>query len=89
MSENIQVHLVPTLCPLAVSPFDFSKSKELMERAAQSTQKWIEDGGLTRRSLRSHRIVIEFEVLSSRGWGPDIRLARPALKLLCARQVHH
>ena len=51
MSEDIQVHLVPTLCPLAVSPFDFSKSKELMERAAQSTQKWIEDGGLTLRSL--------------------------------------
>jgi NTE family protein len=51
MPENIQVHLVPTLCPLAVSPFDFSKSKELIERAAQSTKKWIEEGGLTRRSL--------------------------------------
>jgi NTE family protein len=51
MPENIQVHLVPTLCPLAVSPLDFSKSKELIERAAQSTQKWIEEGGLTRRSL--------------------------------------
>jgi NTE family protein len=51
MSDDIQVHLVPTLCPLAVSPFDFSKSKELIERAAQSTQKWIEEGGLTRRSL--------------------------------------
>jgi len=48
---DIQVHLVPTLCPLAVSPFDFSKSKELIERAARSTQKWIEEGGLTRRSL--------------------------------------
>src|SRR5215470_1750142 len=51
MPGDIQVHLVPTLCPLAVSPFDFSKSKELIERAAQSTQKWIEEGGLTRRSL--------------------------------------
>jgi len=51
MSDDIQIHLVPTLCQLAVSPFDFSKSKELIERAAQSTQKWIEEGGLTRRSL--------------------------------------
>jgi NTE family protein len=51
MPEDIQVHLVPTLCPLAVSPFDFSKSKELIERAAQSTRKWIEEGELTRRSL--------------------------------------
>ena len=51
ISGDIQVHLVPTLCPLAVSPFDFSASKELIERAAQSTRKWIEEGGLTRRSL--------------------------------------
>jgi NTE family protein len=47
ISEDIQVHLVP----LAVSPFDFSASRELIERAAQSTKKWIEEGGLTRRSL--------------------------------------
>jgi NTE family protein len=50
MSEDIQVHL-PALCLLAVSPFDFSKAKELIELAAQSTKKWIEEGGLTRRSL--------------------------------------
>ena len=51
MPENIQVHLVPTLCPLAVSPFDFSRAKELIELAARSTKKWIDEGGLTRRSL--------------------------------------
>jgi len=51
ISADIEVHLVPTLCPLNVSPFDFSASKELIERAAQSTKKWIEDGGLTRRAL--------------------------------------
>jgi len=51
MPEHVEVHLVPPLCPLAVSPFDFSKSKELIERAAQSTQKWIDEGGLTRRAL--------------------------------------
>jgi NTE family protein len=51
MPEHVEVHLVPMLCPLAVSPFDFSKSKELIERAAQSTQKWIDEGGLTRRAL--------------------------------------
>lgn len=49
--EYIQVHLVPTLCPLAVSPFDFSASRDLIERAAQSSKKWIEEGGLTRRAL--------------------------------------
>ena len=59
IAPDIQVHLVPTLCPLAVSPFDFSSSRELIERAARSSQKWIEDGGLARparpEELAPHR----------------------------------
>ncbi len=51
LPENVRVHVAPPLCPLAVSPFDFSASRELIERAAISTQKWIERGGLTRRAL--------------------------------------
>jgi hypothetical protein len=42
---------VPTLCPLSVSPFDFSRSRELIERAAQPTKKWIDEGGLERTAL--------------------------------------
>jgi NTE family protein len=57
--RDIQVHVVPTLCPLAVSPFDFSSSLELIERAARSSQNWIEHGGLTRparpEELAPHR----------------------------------
>ena len=57
--KEIEVHLVPTLCPLAVSPFDFSASRQLIERAADSSQKWIESGGLQRRAspqeLAPHR----------------------------------
>jgi NTE family protein len=56
---EVQVHLAPTLCPLAVSPFDFSSARELIERATSSTQKWIEEGGLTRparpQELAPHR----------------------------------
>ena len=59
LPEDIEVHLMPTLCPLAVSPFDFSASRELIERAAQSSKRWIEEGGLTRRArsqeLAPHR----------------------------------
>ena len=51
IADDIEVHLVPTLCPLSVSPFDFSRSRELIERAAQSTKKWIEEDGLQRRAL--------------------------------------
>ena len=58
-SRDVEVHLVPTLCPLAVSPFDFSAANELMERAAAAAEKWIADGGLTRRArpqeLSPHR----------------------------------
>ncbi len=57
--KDIQVHLARTLCPLAVSPFDFSCSRELIERASRSTQKWIDDGGLSRSArpeeLAPHR----------------------------------
>jgi NTE family protein len=49
--KDVRVHLVPTLCPLAVSPFDFSSSRVLIERAALSSKEWIEEGGLTRRAL--------------------------------------
>ena len=56
---EIQVHLAPTLCPLAVSPFDFSSARELIDRATSSTRKWIEEGGLTRparpQELAPHR----------------------------------
>jgi NTE family protein len=59
IAPDIQVHLVPTLCPLAVSPFDFSSSRELIERAARSSREWVEDGGLTRparpEELAPHR----------------------------------
>jgi NTE family protein len=57
--EDVEVHIVPTLCPLAVSPFDFSAATELMERGAQTAKQWIEEGGLTRRArpqeLAPHR----------------------------------
>ena len=59
ISAEIQVHLAPTLCPLAVSPFDFSSARELIDRATSSTRKWIEEGGLTRparpQELAPHR----------------------------------
>lgn len=57
--REIEVHLVPTLCPLAISPLDFSASRQLIERAAESSRKWIESGGLTRsaspQELAPHR----------------------------------
>ncbi|GMV47787.1 MAG: hypothetical patatin-like protein [Pseudomonadota bacterium] len=58
MPPDVQVHLAPALCPLAVSPYDFSASRRLVERARQSTRAWIAEGGLERparsRELSPH-----------------------------------
>ena len=51
LSGEADVFVAPALCPLDVSPFDFSASRSLIERAAASTEEWIERGGLIRRSL--------------------------------------
>jgi NTE family protein len=59
LGDEIYVCIVPTLCPLDVSPYDFSASHYLIERAAESTRKWLDCGGLSRRSspqvLQAHR----------------------------------
>jgi NTE family protein len=47
--DETDVFVVPTLCPLTVSPYDFSASHYLMECAADSTRKWLDSGGLSRR----------------------------------------
>jgi len=59
LPQEIDVHLAPALCPLDVSPYDFSRSGELISRAAAATQEWLEKGGLSRRAtpadLAPHR----------------------------------
>jgi NTE family protein len=41
-----------------VSPYDFSHAGELIERAGEQTQRWLDHGGLTRervpQALRAH-----------------------------------
>ena len=44
--EKVKLKVIPPLCPLKVSPKDFSKSKELIERTYESTQKWLKMGNL-------------------------------------------
>lgn len=57
-SPSLSLHLVPALCPLDVSPYNFSKTAVLIERATRSTEKWIDHGGLTQpaspRQLAPH-----------------------------------
>ncbi|MGH2396651.1 MAG: patatin-like phospholipase family protein, partial [bacterium] len=58
LAGKVEVTTVPPLCPLAVSPYDFSRAHELIERGAENTRRWLESGGLTHQripgALRPH-----------------------------------
>ena len=58
LAGKVAVLTVPPLCPLAVSPYDFSQSGDLIERAASSTRRWLDNDGLTQYripgALRPH-----------------------------------
>ena len=51
LNASIDYYVAPPLCPLLGSPYDFSQSGELIERAAASTQAWLAEGGLTKRGI--------------------------------------
>ncbi|WP_346657744.1 patatin-like phospholipase family protein [Bradyrhizobium sp. 160] len=48
LDHSIDYFVVPPLCPLTETPYDFSKTSELIERAAMSTETWLSEGGLDR-----------------------------------------
>jgi len=51
LAGKVDISIVPSLCPLDVSPYDFSQAGQLIERAAGITQQWIEAGGLSRSDI--------------------------------------
>lgn len=65
--NRAEIIAVPPLCPLAVSPYDFSRGGELIERAAAQTRGWLQRGGLgrdaVRGALRPHARAHRSEVL--------------------------
>lgn len=51
LDETIDFHVAPPLCPLTGSAYDFSRTDELIERAAERTEAWLAEGGLQRREI--------------------------------------
>lgn len=43
-ATQVEISVVPPLCPVATSPYDFQATGELIDRAAQSTEQWLEKG---------------------------------------------
>lgn len=58
LDDSIEFHIVPTLCPLTGSPYDFSQTASLIARASDLTSAWLDTGGMERREipdqLRAH-----------------------------------
>jgi NTE family protein len=46
LDPSIQYFVVPPLCPLAGSPYDFAHTAEHIERAIGNTDDWLSRGGL-------------------------------------------
>jgi len=46
LGPDIEYFVVPPLCPLVGSPYDFSRTSEHIERAIQSTDAWLAQNGL-------------------------------------------
>jgi len=54
--QKAEIVIVPPLCPIETSAYDFSASEELIRRAAASTRTWLATGGLARTDV-PHELV--------------------------------
>lgn len=48
LEASVEYCVVPPLCPLVGSPYDFTRTSDHIERAIRNTEGWIADGGLER-----------------------------------------
>jgi NTE family protein len=59
LAPDIEYYVVPPLCPLVGSPYDFSRTADHIERAILSTDRWLAQGGLEKGGIpdemRPHR----------------------------------
>jgi NTE family protein len=51
LGPHIEYYVVPPLCPLVGSPYDFSRTSDHIDRAARATDAWIAQGGLEKREI--------------------------------------
>jgi NTE family protein len=53
LDPKIDYFVLPPLCPLGGSPYDFSQTSQLIERAAESTDAWLAGGGFDRPRIHT------------------------------------
>ncbi|WP_370147423.1 patatin-like phospholipase family protein [Bradyrhizobium japonicum] len=54
LASDIEYVVVPPLCPLVGSPYDFSRTDDHIERAVASTDAWLARGGLDQHGVIPH-----------------------------------
>ena len=50
--SSIELRVLPPLCPLTVSPVDFSHSAELIDRAYNASTRWLDEDHPARGQAR-------------------------------------
>ena len=51
LGPEIEYYVVPPLCPLVGSPYDFTRTADHIERAVRSTDAWLAQNGLEKREI--------------------------------------
>jgi len=51
LGPDIEYYVIPPLCPLVGSPYDFSRTADHIDRAICSTDAWLAQNGLTKREI--------------------------------------
>ena len=51
--SGIEYYVLPPLCPLTGSPYDFSQTEVLIKRAIKSTDAWIDGGGFEQPNVHA------------------------------------
>jgi NTE family protein len=56
LGPGVEFFVIPPLCPLVGSPYDFSRTAEHIERARLATDQWLIRGGLLQQSEIPHEL---------------------------------
>lgn len=51
LGPDIEYFVIPPLCPLVGSPYDFSRTADHIDRAARNTDAWLAQNGLEKREI--------------------------------------
>jgi NTE family protein len=56
LGPHIEYYVVPPLCPLVGSPYDFSRTADHIDRACRTTDAWLAQSGLEKREI-PHELI--------------------------------